>query len=1000
MIKPTIVLAAYLFCIQPWASLADSSPPQEKQITPDTVQRQRKTDRTYVFSRAQWKYGLERDDYLSRWVDRPLFVNPELRDTSEPRSVYYPSFLRIREVLEQYGLDGMAFFPETTGRSIIYDYAARSGKDGFKILSEFFHGGDRSGKVEVVGKAIHHPASFTIDGKLVITSYNADKPPLDLKYWKEVLGEIKAKYGERIIFLPSFTRFGNQSLTSWREKFNRNAVTPEDEEQIRQRFREWLRVTDGLYYSIPSVTRDEDRRFDPVFFRDFIVRMMKSVLSEPEFKDKYFALPAGIGHENVTRVGYIYSSDGTKTLRGSFEAALAAEPDIINIPEWDEQNENTSLRPTVYNGTSSMRIMRYYMAGIKGEKLTPLAGDDLKIPNLIVSYRKVLVLGEKLEVELLNVPDSTDNAAYTARLTLLDPEGTPVYTSEAFRFSRDHLTDHTVSIPSETLAAHRVLIPRLEIDTDGEKTIFMDGLHYIDLRATWNWDYKWVKQPLRDLLNVGKADLQLSKAGSRETRTATGAITAGEPLAYVDVLDNDDVIYTHSPSEKWRDNEEQVILSIDWEKCQWSPKMLPLEGSISLSGASARWLLPEGERAGRLRGQTLSNLQASIKPNRALLAIPRKEIGTAVLKVAMPGIYEGTIAVNKILDQSLYALAGPYGVNIVISHYTRQYRIPFHLNEKEAAFEVPVTPDLSHSIFHLQVITPSGRLYRSKPVVIGEAANRKETITVYSDTKRQPVTVEVTADRVPDIRYHFDPRHGAALMTDAGRSFWGLLGGNVTQVVERGGGEGGDGTPFIKGKGRDPEIPITAPDWVKGEDGQYALAFDGKGTFVTLPQGVIPRRSAFTISMDIKPGSGTGRQVILGNRAYHPGSLMLYLNQGVLEAELLTASGESARKSTGLPLPSDQWSHLVVTFDQESLICSVNGKSQSRIGMKGPGVGDTVTVVGGYGDGWFKGEIKSLRIRHRAISAMKTLEKVERSDRFPAGSTAAANNSAHRTAQP
>ena len=37
------------------------------------------TKRTLVFSRSQMKYGLDRN-YLRRWVDRPLFIDPALRD--------------------------------------------------------------------------------------------------------------------------------------------------------------------------------------------------------------------------------------------------------------------------------------------------------------------------------------------------------------------------------------------------------------------------------------------------------------------------------------------------------------------------------------------------------------------------------------------------------------------------------------------------------------------------------------------------------------------------------------------------------------------------------------------------------------------------------------------------------------------------------------------------------------------------------------------------------
>ena len=38
-----------------------------------------RSGKTAIFSRAQLKYGLERTDYLHRWVDRPLLQNSARR---------------------------------------------------------------------------------------------------------------------------------------------------------------------------------------------------------------------------------------------------------------------------------------------------------------------------------------------------------------------------------------------------------------------------------------------------------------------------------------------------------------------------------------------------------------------------------------------------------------------------------------------------------------------------------------------------------------------------------------------------------------------------------------------------------------------------------------------------------------------------------------------------------------------------------------------------------
>jgi hypothetical protein len=962
-----------------------------KELVPDAV-RARKAARTYVFSRAQFKYGLERDDYLSRWIDQPLFVDPTLRgDATERQSIYYPSFRKIQEVVAEYGLDGLGFFPETSGRAEAYELARRSGLNGFHLLTEFTPGDLKPSaatpsKMEVLKMALANPASMRLDGKVVVVSYVADSKPLS--YWKKTLGELHKQYGDRFIFLPAVYRFAGQSPAHWQEKFYANSITPADIEAIKAYLREWARATDGLYYNYVIGLRTPERTFDPVFYREFAVRLLKSVLAEPEFKDKYFALAAAVGHENVTRVGYTTSSDGTKTLRHSFEASMDAQPDLIDIPEWDEENENTSLRPTVYNGTSSMRIMRYYTSKLRHTDLTPLPGDDTSVPNLIISYRKLLTLGEKLHIELLNVPATDKGSAYTVQLTLEDLDGKTVYTSDAQQFHDNELTDHTLTLRSETLAAYEVLRPRLAIKTDQRTITIEDGLHYIELRPTWNWDYKWVKQPLRDLMRPTKVDFQVGPAGADGKQMVSATFEANEPLAYVEVLDNDDIVYIQPPAKDaqgdgWRENADQVILDINWQSRDSLAKGMKLGGTIALKNAPARWRLPgdststardpfSGSPSPALKGQTLSlaGMKASNWRGDIFLAIPRSQVDKAVLAIDMPGLYEGELPVKRIIADSVYGIPGPNGFNMVIGRYLRQDRMPRHLGANGTTFQAAVLPDLPNSVLHLQAIGVSGHLYRSKPVLARAPSGKQETVAVYSETQKRPVSLEVASSRVPDIRYEFDPRHGSAVVAEAGRPFWGILGGYFTQVTQRGGGASNDGSPFLRPQFYPAGVTKGAPDWVKTENGEYALQFDGKGTYVTLPQGVIPRRAGYTISMDIKPDTTAGRQLLIGNRTYYFGSLVVYLDNGKLTADFLneTAGSEKGIKSD-VELAAGKWSHLVIRYDQKSLVFSVDGKAGAPLAVEGPGLFDTLSEVGGFGKDWFKGQIKNLRIHHSPAAA-------------------------------
>lgn len=923
----------------------------------------RKTERTCIFSRAQFKYSLGNDEYLNRWVDRPLLVDAKLDNNKAANDLMsLQAYEQMQQTALNYGLDGFSFFPQTTSRAKIYALTKESSVKNFQLLSEFT--GNNVSKADVIRLALDNAASFKINGKVVITSYNADED--DLASWQSNLASLKQQYSSQFIFLPSVTKFAGKPINFWQKKFHNHKLTAEDINSIKNYLRQWAQATDGLYFSNVISLYDEHRNFDNEFYRDFVVRLMKSVLNEPGLKDKYFGLSACIGHENATRFGYTLSSNGTKTLRQSMETALNAKPDIINIPEWDEQNENTSLRPTVYNGSSSMRIIRYYTAVNKNESLASIPNDNTGLPNLIISYRKTLTLGEKLSIELLNVPDGTEKSTYNTVLILKDLKGNTIYQSSAENFSVDKLNDITITLPTETYAGNNVLIPELEIKINNKTININEGLQYIELRPTWNWDYKWVKQPVRDLLNLSKINFQASPDANNSAQlNISASVIAEEPLAQVEVLNNNNVVYSYAANNNWHEDDKQVILSFTMQAFKNSAQQL--NGTISLQNATGKWFIPKTINNASAAGQVLSfnNMKAGVQRQRILLVIPRLDIAKGNLSVQLPGIFTGIISLEKIMHQGIIGFSGADAFNLVISNYLRQNKIPENLNLKNVEFSVPVIPDMPASVYHLQLISVSGKIYRSTPVSAPVNDNTsKTTITVYSDTKNAPVSISVNKNEVPNIIYEFNPQHGSVFITNAGRCFWGILGGYFAQATEVGGGNLGDDIPFIDMKDYPDNTHKTAPDWITLDDKSYALQFDGKGTFISLPQGAIPRRAGYSIDMNIYPEETNGQQTIIAQQSVYLGSISIFSDNGTLKVSFSGENTSIKNASTGLSLSKNQWNHLKINYDQQNLTVEVNGTKGKTISVPGPGLYETATVVGGYGSQWFKGKIKSLSIKH------------------------------------
>ena len=928
------------------------------------------TERPLVFSRSQLKYGLDRC-YLRRWVDRPLLVNPKLRVRDQKHAMALPSYRRILKTVASYGLDGLAFFPETSGRMGAFAYTDQTAEPGISLLPEFVATNRLSSKREVLRAALACRSCVRIGGKLLVSSYRADSLSADT--WKKLLEALRQELGDVFLFLPDISRPGGEGWNKWIDRFDSEAgITAADVERLRQYLRAYATATDGLYMASAAAIR-RDRRFHGRFYREFLAPLLRDVLAEPDLQGKLLGLSACVAHSNCTRLGYTLSDDGTRTLRHSFEAALSARPDVIIIPEWDEQNENTSLRPTVDNSFSSRRIVRHYMQRLRGKTPTPIADDDTRLPNTILSYRKILTLGEELRLELLNVPDTNSSAQYTARLLLQALDGTVVHRFPERTFAENELCETTETIPSETLAAHHTLIPALQIRRHGESCLVDRGWRPIQLRATWNWDYKWVKQPLRDLASVPDCRLAIEKAADPGHVILHGNVSCTEPLASVEIVENGAVVYAVDPRpDALRQLPDHVMLAFEYR----SQDRHPITGSVEVLGGTCRW--PDSYQipgySWYLDGKVLRlRRYVDWRPNVAYLAVPESDLAKAQLKFRV-GDLQRTISVSEILERELVTYHDGRDMTVTVSRFLKQDDHAPHLERRQATFRTLARPEIATSLFHVRAITKSGRTFRSWPVhqqwLFGASVVE---LPVWSDVRGSRTTVTVDSLRVPNIQYPFSDRHGAAMLTDAGRPFWGILGGFTDSVTGTGGGGGNDGSPFIQADQYPQNVSCNAPRWCT-EDGRMCLRFEGQGAHIALPQGVLPRRGGFHVTLEIKPRS-VGPQVLFAHRRHYPGSLTLALDEGRLSGGFTTDQLRTYTFKTDLAVPTGRWSRVEAIYDLQSMRLRVDGHEAGPFKCQGVGLYDMTTVVGGFGPGtpaptswraggWFNGDLAALSVSH------------------------------------
>jgi len=942
--------------------------PAVAQVQKEAAKRQPILGRTLVFSRSQMKYGLERN-YLRKWIDRPLLVDRSLR---VPRRYVtpFPSYVKILGVVKLYDIDGLAFFPETKDRLGMFELTDRAEVKGFSLLPELIATRNLDKKVEVIERALGCKSTARVNGKILITSYNSSA--LKPSEWQEILGALRERFGDCFVFLPALA-----APVALKGDFQ--AGIPIAEESIAEcqaSLRAYLEVCDGIYFHYAAALKRKDRTFDAEFYRKVFIPVFKSVLAEPQYRRKYLGLSAYHSHYNAD-LSLGLQEDGTRTLRASFDAAMDGQPDVLIMPEWDEVNENTCIRPTIYNSFATQRILRYYMSRIRGTPPSANPGDDLALPNLIISFRKILTLGEKIEIELLNVPDSSPSQRYRVSVSLLDHVGRVLRKLEPVAFDSGKFAEERLSLPSESFAAHPALVPTLAISGYGlrEPLTLDTGFHHIQLRATWNWDYKWVKQPIRDLLRPRTAVFTFAEGTdpSEATLTVSGSLACDEEVALAEVLEDDDVVYAVDPTDEFaRGSADQIPLWIELR----SLREQRLEGTLTLRGTQCKWHfngIPlhqpvPSRRADGNRVELKTNVTCHQRWAYAIM--PAADLDSATLALDS-NLAKVEVPVRQIIDKGIYSETHRDGFTFTAWQHWKQPDMPMHLNQRSVSFTARVKPELATSQLHLRVTTKSGKTFRSRPLLL-PAAEREPTtsLRVYSDSTAQPIDLRVRRVRIPDCAFDFSGERGSVLHTRAGRPFWGHLGGYVDTTTGRGGNGGGaSATLFRFGTHEYPaNARVTAPLRTGS-----CLDFDGIGTYILLPREALPLRGPFLLSLEVMLRTTQKPQLLFAHRTYRVSSLMLYVRDGRLRGSFAGQKGHYAFDTT-LQIEPRQWTKIEAIHDFVTMRLRVNDREESFT-CPGPGLNLGLCVIGGYGTGgrtgnapgnvwWLDARLRSLRITH------------------------------------
>ncbi len=933
--------------------------------------RERQTKETMYFAEAQLKYGMFQN-FLHYWIDRPLFWD---RDTRHPERKFaymtYPSFMIDVAQLRKYEMDGFGAFGMPSGKfrqlKQADSYLAQGKVGDIVTLPQITYGEAivRSDTkpdaiAEMLKFCLESPRMPRVNGKLLVGTYNYRL--LSAEQHRELIKQVTEMLGR-----DDFLIIGDMDLRKLRDlqkTFRKDGkLSPAMMSELEKLITDVLEVAGGIQLSTTELDRPSESeytsRYDTSFFDNCTSIALEKVMAMPEYKDKVLGFFVNQGYINHLS-GMNHGEYGTFTLRNLMRRVLKHNPDYILFFEWNEANENTSFQPTVYSGQTIGRLVQYYSRLSKGKQFGLYSDDDASVPNLTLSHRATLKPGELLHFELLNIPDGSSRI-YTAQLKLNDNFGKLLLEFPEEKIDSTLLGSIDYNVPGEAFAAGSVVRPVLTVNGK----IYAD-FQIIRIDPTMSWNYKAVRQGLRDMLKVEKCKLDIRKDAPGQYAYSVD-LAATEPLASVELMADEDEI-TAACAEKEYDSEKNLIIRLalttppGTSGRQIGKILVRNVSSFKLSACylgnvdPGAWKdLPEGFGI-------LNNFHLWTQETVYFIQIPKSEAAKAEVELNFqnPDIGVKKIPVEAIAKTGVYAvvLNPKTGLRAEAVKMTNLADLPLPLNRNNGQLSGRAEVEAVNPVFTVRAIAKSGRIYRSAPVIPETFSENPQTVNYFSEAVKKVISVKVPKALLPDIHYIFDPASGAMLCSDAGRYFDGRLGGgfHYSEAFSS------SALKVIQGD--------HAPQWVR--DGQnWILRFDGVNDYINFIRETFPQ-GAFTLEMAIRPELSGKTMVLFRHFNYFLGSMSLFIRDGQLYATWGEKSLKNYNFETKLAVKSGEWNRVAVRYDFNNLTFTVNGQSKS-FPFTGRAYAFKSAVFGGHDKAeyapdepltFFKGDLRELSIRH------------------------------------
>ena len=933
--------------------------------------RKRVAEEVQIFPECQYKYALYQN-YLGDFVDRPLFFNRAWR----PLRFEYmnaESFLKDIEIMMSYGMNGggniaSAAFP-------LYQLANRFLCENaqkvpvsyrqFPIISYGEHGKyriDPTRTEKILEIALNSDFSPRIRGRIPIMTYNSGR--IAPEVMKNYIGELKRKFGDTFVILVEFT-VDHRDVKEYDQNGSWNRET---QEKYRKKLEQHFRNFDGIQIAIPTEKRKLEYLSCPDFgiYDRYLGPHLLAELQKEENAGKLLGMTVRHGYVNQF-TGHNQGEFGTRRARQTLDRIAEANPDLVMLFEWNEFNENTCWQPTLANSLVLQRLVRFYADRMRNREARPNPGDPPDIPPMALSYRRELKLGEILNMELLNIPDTGQGKPYQAALELYDQKGNILLRFPEETFTSSRMKAVTYRIKSECFHGQRVLLPKLTLTgLNSKKSYVYRDLQYVHLRPTLCIDYKCVRQSIRDLLVPERVSFRAVRDGSKYR--FEGMMESGEKLASLEVLESGKEVYACDTENEFDRTRNDIYYGrFDTFRTINAPVAFRTCKGTELKFRD--WYFPNVNFAGPWKQTRPDLVEGTAKIFKAgmkfILQLPRKHIADEILEIAV-GKEKQIIALSELKKHGIFSTSfGP--VRLELQRCASLPDIAPELGRKAVSFTAEHQSEHRHPIFHMRATTVSGKIYHSKPVIPDEVPEEREQLPILSESTGEIVVLPAAKALIPDLKWPLHPMAGLTLCNTYDPYFNASAGGGYHYA---------DAFNMITPPGEGSNAPRLVRD---GSD--EFLRFDGK-SYLHFPLETFPR-GAFRIEFEVRPqpDPGTNAYVLFRHYGKILGSLSCFVKSGRIHLAYAGKNLKLHTLDTGIELQEKSWSKVAVSYDLLNLKCTVNGKTASLRMEKNPPCYFKPLVFGGHtkkefglpsGAQYFKGDLKSFSVRHNAENPEKS----------------------------